>query len=118
MQLPETAAASADLNDELRDVISQLEHIRSHAAALTRNLSDTQFNWRPTPSQWSMGQCFEHLNKTDTEAAELVAAAMQIARSRKLMHAGPYRYGRYSRWISGLVEPPPKRKTKAATRFI
>jgi len=118
MPLPETAASSADLNDELRDVISQLEHIRSHADALTRKLSDTQFNWRPTPSQWSIGQCFDHLNRADTDAVQLVAAAMQTARRRKLLHPGPYRYGRYSRWLAEMMEPLPRRKMRAPARFV
>jgi len=118
MPLPEAAALSADLNDELRDVISQLEHIRTHAAGLTRNLSHAQFNWHPAPSQWSIGQCFEHLNKADSDTVQLVAAAMQTARSSKLLHPGPYRYGRYSRWIAGLMEPPPRRKVRATARFV
>ena len=118
MQLPQTAATSAELNDELRDIVSQLEHIRYQAAGLTRNLSDAQFNWRPSPSQWSMGKCFEHLNLADTDAVQLVSSAMQEARSRRMLHQGPYRYGRFSHFLAGVMEPPPRRRSKAPARFV
>jgi len=118
MQLPQTAAVSAELSDELRDILSQLEHIRTHAAGLTRNLSEAQFNWHPSPSQWSIGQCFEHLDRADSDAVQLVSSAMQQARSLRLLHSGPYRYGRFSRWLAGVMEPPPRRKSKAPARFV
>src|SRR5262245_55969992 len=46
------------------------------ARALASGLSDGQFNWKPSPSQWSVAQCLRHLVLTGTFAANGQDAAI------------------------------------------
>ncbi len=53
------------MNSELNNLISELEEISENAQKTFGNLSTEQINWRPTADGWSVGQCFEHLMKTN-----------------------------------------------------
>lgn len=53
------------MSGEMDNLISELEEISSDAKATFGNLSDEQINWRPSAEGWSVGQCFEHLIKTN-----------------------------------------------------
>ncbi|HEX8289508.1 MAG TPA: DinB family protein [Pyrinomonadaceae bacterium] len=49
----------------MSEVISELETISADARKTFGNLSPEQINWRPSAESWSVGQCFEHLIKTN-----------------------------------------------------
>jgi hypothetical protein len=53
------------MNDKLNDLISDLQIISSDTLEKFGNLSPAQINWRPSVEGWSVGQCFEHLIKTN-----------------------------------------------------
>jgi hypothetical protein len=53
---------SADLNS----LTSDLRKIADDAKATFGNLSAEQINWKPSADGWSVGQCFEHLIKTNS----------------------------------------------------
>jgi hypothetical protein len=42
---------------------SAFRRAQGGADALTRALSPAQFNWKPAPERWSVGQCLDHLNR-------------------------------------------------------
>jgi DinB superfamily len=42
-------------------VLAELDEADHRARALTSNLSEQQLNWRPSPDEWSIGQCLHHL---------------------------------------------------------
>lgn len=50
----------------MKEVITELEKISEDAMAAFGNLSAEQINWKPSADSWSVGQCFEHLIKTNT----------------------------------------------------
>lgn len=52
------------MNDE-SILVSELQKIASNAQETFGNLSKEQINWKPSAEGWSVGQCFEHLIKTD-----------------------------------------------------
>jgi hypothetical protein len=54
------------MNDELSNLTSELEKISVDAKETFGNLSAAQINWKPSESGWSVGQCFEHLIKTNS----------------------------------------------------
>ena len=45
--------------------VAELEAIGRDASAVFGPLSAAQLNWKPSAEQWSVGQCFEHLIKTN-----------------------------------------------------
>jgi len=62
-------------SSELGTLIEELCAVTSDARKVFGSLSAEQLNWKPSPEQWSVGQCFEHLIKTNESflpALELV----------------------------------------------
>ena len=53
------------MNNELSNLITDLEKISDDARRTFGNLSVEQINWKPSAKNWSVGQCFEHLIKTN-----------------------------------------------------
>jgi hypothetical protein len=49
----------------LGGIQEELKAISDDARKVFGGLSATQLNWKPSPEQWSVGQCFEHLIKTN-----------------------------------------------------
>ena len=53
------------MNGELKNLTSELEKISADAQSKFGSLSPEQINWRPSAEGWSVGQCFEHLIKSN-----------------------------------------------------
>ena len=53
------------MNGELNNLLSELEKVSDDAQKTFGHLSPEQINWRPSAEGWSVGQCFEHLIKTN-----------------------------------------------------
>lgn len=53
------------MNDELEKLTVELEKISSDAQTTFGRLSAEEINWKPSAESWSVGQCFEHLIKTN-----------------------------------------------------
>jgi len=53
------------VNQDLYNVIDEITEIGQKAELAFGNLSAEQINWKPSPEGWSVGQCFEHLIKTN-----------------------------------------------------
>ena len=86
------------------------------AASLTACLSAAQMNWRPQPGKWSIAQNLAHLN-FGYPGLDTIASSIAAARAKGIIGNGPFRYGWLMSWIVKSMEPPPKRKFKAAKRF-
>jgi len=50
---------------ESKNVADELQTISDDALKTFGNLSAEQINWRPSAEGWSVGQCFEHLIKSN-----------------------------------------------------
>lgn len=92
------------------------------ARSLTDGLSDTQFNWKPSPVQWSVGQCLRHLVLTGTFAANGQEAAIAKLRQRGRLFDGPYAYrgipAAMGRLLMKNAEPPVARKVKTVKQVV
>lgn len=111
MSAPGTSVKQA-LSEELRDYFEQFENIKEDALELSAPLSNEQFNWRPSPKQWSISECLAHLNVLDGLDVPLVRGSIEAGRSAGLTGKGPFRYGFLSRKFVTFSEPPPKIKIK------
>ena len=97
----------------------QFEKTKGDAAALVAGLSDTQINWRPAPGRWSLGQCLMHLANSTDAALPAIDRAIAQARERSWPRPmAPVRYGWFTRWMTGSMEPPPKRLMKTFKIFF
>src|SRR4051794_39914810 len=102
---------------ELETYQDQLLSVRQDAEGLMSGMSDAQFNWRPAPNRWSMGECFQHLNIC---AADLfvpgIDRAMATARREGLTSSGPFVYSAMQRMFLRSSEPPPRIRFRAPAK--
>jgi hypothetical protein len=112
MSAPGTSVKQA-LIEELRDYYEQFENIQEDALELTAPLNDDQFNWRPSPTQWSISECLAHLNVADGLDVPAIRDAIQGGRAAGLTGKEPFHYGFLSRNFVRFSEPPVKLKFRA-----
>ena len=62
-------------NGELGGLLEELKAVADDARRDFGTLSATQINWKPSAEQWSVGQCFEHLIKTNRALFPVLEAA-------------------------------------------
>lgn len=105
------------VNSEIERLLYQVSVIKMDARGLAGGLTHQQFNWRPAPGAWSVGQCFDHLNGFNRRWLPILEEAIERGRAQGLLHPGPYSYGFLSRWFLANVEPPAKRKFRAPRSF-
>lgn len=107
------------MNSELQELLRQLEAIKDEGQAVCAGLSASQFNWRPGEGRWSVAECLVHLNRSVTATLPAFDRAIQQGRAkgRVAKGQGPSRYGWFSRWMIGSMEPPPKRRMKTFAIF-
>ena len=84
----------------------QFESSKVEGIELAGSLTELQLNWRPGPEKWSIGQCLAHLSTTD-HVLRAIDRAVADARSHGWLSPGPFRYGWFTRWMIGSMEPPP-----------
>ena len=106
------------MTNDLAVLITEIDANMSHAESLAAGLSHQQFNWRPDPASWSIGQCLSHLNVVDGQDLAPVRAAIDDGKSRQLTGEGPFSYGFLSRKFVASMEPPAKRKFKASKSYV
>ncbi len=104
------------LNVAIQDLIDQNRLIQQDAEALAGGLSDAQFNWAAEPGRWSIAQCLDHLNITNTKELALIDAAIARGRAEVKRGEGPYHYGLLSRLFRRSLEPPVRLKWMKAPR--
>ena len=107
------------MSPELQDLLRQIDAIKADAQALCAGLSESQFNWRPGEDRWSMAECLVHLNRSVSATLPAFDRAIEDGRAkgRVAKGGGPVRYGWFSRWMIGSMEPPPKRRMKTFPVF-
>ena len=69
------------MNEESTKIVGELEKIAADAQKSFGALTAGQINWRPPAGAWSVGQCFEHLIKSNAsyfpEFDKVIAGARQ-----------------------------------------
>ena len=102
------------MTPELHELLRQIDAIKADGPALCAGLTESQFNWRPGEGRWSIAECLVHLNRSVSATLPAFdrAIADGRAKGRLAKSGGPSRYGWFSRWMIGSMEPPPKRRMK------
>jgi hypothetical protein len=102
------------------DIDGIIQHARinlNSAETLTRGLSQQQFNWRPEPGRWSVGQCLTHLNLVNGGDLTRLAAAVSEAKAQGVTGAPPFRYGWFAQKFVNMMEPPITKKFGAPKMY-
>ncbi len=102
---------------ELEKYYQQIEAIKQDAENLVHDLEEPQFNWRPEPNRWAIGDCFEHLNVTARLYWPILAQAINRARIEGILSPGPFKHSWLGNRFIGSLEPPPRIRFKAPRSF-
>jgi hypothetical protein len=99
-----------------RRLLSELLASDDRALAIANGLTRSQLNWKPSPGQWGVGQCLEHLAVTNAVYGAAIAAALANAPQGV---AGEITPGWFGRWfIREYVTPSEKpRRHKAPPKI-
>src|SRR5690242_21676013 len=84
---------------ELGLLVQELGAVTDDARKVFGSLSAAQLNWKPSAEQWSVGQCFEHLIKTN----ESFLPALGLVTSGKYRSTFWQRVSPLSGLFGGLV---------------
>lgn len=97
--------------------VAELQAITEDAMKVFGNLKPAQLNWKPSAERWSVGQCFDHLIKTnDCFVPDMVKVAAGTYRSSLWARVSPLS-GFFGRFVINSLDPSKGRKTKAPRVF-
>jgi hypothetical protein len=103
---------------ELDEYQQQIENIKAEARELTQGLSESQFNWRPAPEEWSIEECLSHLTMVGQWQLRAIEQAVERGRAGGVTGSGPFSYGPIDRFIVDMTRPPVRAKMPALKRFV
>ena len=99
------------------ELSEEMRALAGDARATFGGLTPRQLNWKPSAERWSVGQCFEHLLKTNEP---YVPVAERVARGERRPTAwerlSPLS-GFFGRFVLRAVVPESARKIKARPNF-
>lgn len=93
---------------ELEACWRELRSAGEEARKLADDLSDRELWWRPAPDRWSIGECLDHLVRTDEAYLASLDRAIGEGRRRGLEAEEPSGPTLVGRWLPRLLEPPPR----------
>jgi DinB superfamily len=82
------------------------------AQALAAGLTEEQLNWQPALGSWSVGQCLEHLCRTNEAYLKSISAALKDKPDSPVEQITPGWFGRW--FIRSFAEPSPNSKRVSA----
>src|SRR6187401_439055 len=101
----------------LPDFIAAMEEVSREVDESFGKLSSEQLNWKANPESWSIGQCIEHLIKTNTPYIPLIESARNPSRKSSLWEKVPVLPGLFGNLLANAVSPEAARKLKAPNKF-
>ena len=106
------------MHPELEQYHQQFERIACEAKELAAGLTEAQFNWRPSPGQWSIEECLSHLTLGGQVQLAAIEAAIDKAKAKGLTGSGAFQYPVWERFMLRETEPPARHSLPAPKRFV
>jgi hypothetical protein len=104
-------------NGELGGLVEEMRALASDAERAFGALAPAQLNWKPSAEQWSVGQCFEHLIKTNEPYAAILEGVVRGERRPRAWERLSPLSGFWGRMVLRAVAPESARKIKARPGF-
>src|SRR5256885_9786373 len=102
----------------LATVASESEKNNDAARAVASDLTEAQLNWKPSPEQWSIAQCLEHLAITSGKFDNYFSSVVERARKKRpVTNAPAYKPSVVGGWLARQVNPDGGRKLPAPKVF-
>jgi len=109
---------SAEVMDgELGRVVAELGAIGEEARRAFGALSAQQVNWKPGPDEWSVGQCLEHLIKTNRGFFPVLERIARGERRQSAWERWSPLSGFFGRMVARSLEQEGGRKFKAPAKL-
>ncbi len=86
--------------------------------ALAGALSPAQFNWRPAPGRWSVGEHLAHLNLVDASYLPHLDRMLARGRAAGLVARGAPRHPWLGRRLVAGVEPPVALRIRTTAPYV
>jgi len=104
-------------NEYLIDALPELELITKKVQFEFKDLSAAQLNWKPSDTAWSIGQCLDHLIKTNRQYFPMLEAVSQGRQKKTIWERLPGLPGFWARMMLKSVHPASTKKYKAPAIF-
>lgn len=102
------------------DYAAELNNQTDEAGVLVRGLDTTMLNWQPRGGKsWSIGQCLDHLVRTNSIVLTAMRAAVESNRDQIEARSAPIQAaGWFSRWFIRFIGPESGSKVPAPSRVV
>jgi hypothetical protein len=97
----------------LADIDAGLAAMARDAQAVLGGLDETQLNWRPDATRWSVAQCLEHLLSANRQMFAAIDAALDPSRPRTVWQRMPILPGVFGSLMVKSQSPQATRKFTA-----
>ena len=97
-------------------LMAELDAADETAKELVTGLTPEQLNWHPGLNAWSVGECLEHLCRTNEVYLPAISSSLLGKPSSAVPEITPGWFGRW--FISSYVEASPNTKRAAAPKMI
>ena len=97
-------------------VTSELNAADERATALATALTPQQLNWKPSPGEWSVGQCLEHLDLTNDVYLRPISDSLVGRPVAVVQDITPGWFGQW--FIRNYIEPSPETRRARAPKMI
>ena len=105
------------MNEELQNLLGQARENSQEAKMLFGHLSEAQLNWKPNAESWSVGQCLEHLIKTNDEVLGVADSHIKGIHKKTFFEKLPFLPAFFGSQILKAVQPENAKKNKAPKIF-
>jgi len=102
---------------ELARLAGEMRALAEDARAAFGGLTPAQLNWKPSEEQWSVGQCFEHLLKTNEPYVPVIEQVIRGERWPGVWERISPLSGLWGWFVLRAVLPESERKLKARPGF-
>ena len=109
---------TSQVRTQLSEWANELFLIEQDARRELEQLNEAQFNWRPGPGRWSVGECLNHLAITTGLMLERVRPALEQGRADGKTGTPPFRLGWLGGWFANAMEKPGKRPMRSPPNFV
>jgi hypothetical protein len=97
----------------MSEIIAELQQIAENVQTAFGHLSAEQINWKPSETGWSVGQCFEHLIKINSEYFPEFENIIKGARKNRFWENYSPLNGFFGNLMIKSLSPQARRKLKA-----
>ena len=105
------------MNEELPQLINDLRAVAADARTSFGTLTPAQLNWKPSPTEWSVAQCLDHLITSNSGYLPLIKSVISSEHKTSLKERLPLLPRFFGPMVLKVVQPQSQRKLKAGRNF-